>query len=445
MLDLVVQVGGATGMIGDPSGRSTERQMMTEEQLQYNIRGISQDIKKFITFKEDEKERSASTSSATSTPSSSPPTSTPISSSSGLLVNNATWFSSFHVIPFFRDVGRHFRMSTMLSKESVSSRLQSENGMSFTEFTYQILQAYDFMHLYKTHGASVQIGGSDQWGNITAGVELIKRDAAATAASTGNVKSSSTSSNTSASTSPSVTRSDSEPQVFGLTLPLLTTASGQKFGKSMGNAPIWLSSAPPPPPVSLSSTFSPSAPSISSPYQFYQYFLSTGDVDVVRFMKLFTDLSVDEIETLARDHAADPKYLTRRLAEEVTRIVHGENGLKEAQSTSAALFSKDGTTALESCTDLAALTSILVGVPQLHLRRDEVVGRSMMDLVIQVGLAKTKSEVKRLVASGGLYCNNIKVEAENRPIEPKDFILQGRACVFRSGKKKQAVIIIKED
>lgn len=407
-------VGGATGMIGDPSGRSTERNMMTEEDIQKNIKGISADIRKFLTFEcENADSDSNVTTHATATDS-------PAATSHSRLLNNAGWFAPINVIRFFRDVGRHFRMGVMLSKDSVSSRLSNENGMSFTEFTYQVLQAYDFMHLYKHHNVSIQIGGTDQWGNITAGVDLIKRDAAANARAAVGVAA-------------AAAGTTGEPEVFGLTLPLLTTASGQKFGKSMGNAPVWLSAPNP----SLPST---GQACTSSPYQLYQHFLSTADADLERFLKLFTDLSIDDIATLCSSQP--PKVVARRLAEEVTRLVHGEAGLKMAQDTSEALFSKEKK--LDAIHDMATLLTLMEGVPQVHMPLSSLVGGSIVDLTMKLGLAKTKSEVKRLIAAGGLYINADKVTSEAYTIAETDLIVDRRACVIRAGKKKQGVILVQE-
>lgn len=400
-------------MIGDPSGRSSERQMLTEAQLDRNIAGISKDIQKFLDF-EASPSSSSSSSSLHSTP----------FNSLALLLNNASWFSPLHVIPFFRDVGRHFRMGAMLAKDSVSSRLSSESGMSFTEFTYQVLQAYDFMHLYRTHGVSVQIGGTDQWGNITAGVDLIKRDAAAASRASGAADD---------ALAP-------EPQVFGLTLPLLTTSTGQKFGKSMGNAPIWLAA-----PTTGADATSTASTSTSSPYQLYQYFLSTADADVVRYMRLFTDYSLEEIAALETEFAGvDNQRLCRLLAEAVTRLVHGEAGLAQARASTAALFGGEALSA-DQFASIDEFLRVFVGVPQLRVPRATIVGRSIVDVAVQVGLAKTRGEVKRLVASGGLYLNNAKVATETHALTDDDLVVAKRVCLLRSGKKKQFVVIVDDD
>jgi len=417
-------VGGATGMIGDPSGRSTERNMMTMEQIERNCQGISNDMKKFLSF-----EDGATPPSSSGQP---PKTDSPILPA--VLLNNASWFSSFSLLPFLRDVGRHFRVSSMLARESVSSRLQSGVGLSFTELSYQILQAYDFAHLHQTMDASIQIGGSDQWGNITAGVELIKRQAAAEQRSNEGDN--------------NAADEHREPQAFGITLPLLTTASGQKFGKSMGNAPIWL--AAPPANASTSTNTPPSSTAAhSSPYQLYQYFLTnTADADAIRYLKLFTDLSLDEIRTLESEwFGRDTPRLCRILAEHVTRLVHGEAGLAEAQAASKALFWKGSGDApdLSSLPSVESILQLFAGVPRLSLPRSTLLSMPLVELAVRVGMVRTKAEARRLIAGGGFYFNNTRVDNDARVVEEKDLLAKGRICVLRSGKKKQFVIMVADE
>ena len=324
----------------------------------------------------------------------------------------------------------------MLAKDSVASRMASDSGMSFTEFTYQILQGYDFMHLHKSHGVTVQVGGTDQYGNITAGIELIKRDHA-----------------TAAATAISSRRPDSpplpEPQVFGLTLPLLTTSDGRKFGKSMGNAPIWLTS-PQELPSGVQSD-SEVTQATSSPYQLYQYFLATPNSDLIRYFKLFTDYTLSEIEQLEKDYLlADnprPQQLARLLAEAITHIVHGEAGVASAQQSSSTLFGSltggEGEDVFSGRSLIEVLAS-LSGVPQLHLPRADLVDRSLVDLFVLLSLTKTKAEARRLIANGGAYINGKRIENEAQRVRKEDLRIAERACLLRCGKKKQAVVIMEE-
>ena len=444
-------VGGATGMVGDPSGRSAERNMMSSQQIDANIRGISKDIQKFLVFEQPTQQPATQTKDAAADASPAAASIPPHARS--LLLNNASWIGSLRLLDFLRDVGRHFRMGPMLAKDSVSSRLKSAEGMSFTEFSYQTLQAYDFLHLHKQHGCSIQIGGSDQWGNITAGVELIQREAMMRHTQQQLQQQQAGSSSASAAPpAPFV-----PPQVFGLTLPLLTTSDGQKFGKSMGNAPIWLAAPPKEgedagagavtgasPASAASSTYS------SSPYALYQHFLSrTSDADVVRFLRLFTDLSLERIDELEATHMRGPPEhrnapaLCKVLAEEVTRIVHGEDGLASAQRSTAALFGASGVDAMASLS-LAEFREVFAGVPSLLRPRAEILSMSCIDVAVAVGAARTRAEARRLVTAGGMYLNGRKIgglpEAEEK-LQAADLQCGGhRAAVLRTGKKKQFVI-----
>jgi tyrosyl-tRNA synthetase len=382
-----------------------------------------------------------------------------------LLLNNVDWFGSMSLLPFLRDVGRHFRLGTMLGKESVSSRMKASSssangaesqGMSFTEFCYQVLQGYDFLHLHRERQCSIQVGGSDQWGNITAGVELAQRDFAASPAAASNSNS-------------------QPPQVFGLTLPLLTTADGQKFGKSTG-APIWLA-APPKSSGNGGAQHSQSQPQqqqCSSPYELYQFFLTrTADADLGRFLRLFTDYSLDQIRAWEAEYlhcsAPNPKALARILAEAVTTLVHGAEGLKEAQRATAALFGdgeSGGNSGGGNAEQLSALSfdefqRVFAGVPSVRLGRSSLESSPplLTELCVLLGAAKTKAEAKRLLAGGGLYLNGSKLLAPVSPssdahttttaarrLDPQtDLLHQGRALILRAGKKKQFVLFVEDD
>jgi tyrosyl-tRNA synthetase len=346
-------VGGATGMIGDPSGKSAERNLLSEEQVERNLVGIRENLSRFLDFKHP-------TVPAT-------------------IVNNNDWMKKFTFISFLRDVGKHFRMGVMLGKESVKARLESEAGMSFAEFSYQLLQAYDFLNLHETAGCTVQIGGSDQWGNITAGIDLIRKLKGV--------------------------------EAYGLTIPLICDSTGAKFGKSEGNA-VYLDHRK------------------TSYYDFYQFFFRTADADVVRFLKIFTFLPLKEIAELEEQvkKAPEKRAAQIRLAEEVTRAVHGEQGLRVAQRASSVLFG-------ESMEGLKAddLLGIFSNVPSTALSRDQVAGMPIVELAA-MGLCKSKGEARRLVEKGGLYVNNRRVENIDVKVGASD-VVDGRVLVLRSGKK----------
>ena len=353
---VIALVGGATGMIGDPSGRSTERNFLSVEQLQKNLEGIKENLSRFLDFDS--------------------PT------NPAIMVNNYDWYKDYSILPFLREVGTLFRMKPMLAKDSVQKRLNAEtNSMTFTEFTYQILQGYDFYHLYKQYGCTLQVGGADQWGNITAGTDLIRR-------------------------------LEPEAEVNGLTIPLVCDANGQKFGKSAGNA-IFLNSDK------------------TSVYAFYQFFLRTLDADAIRYLRIFTfldDARIAELAAAQREHpeAREPQ---RVLAEELTRAVHGEDGLRAAQRASAVLFggSLDGVSA-------ADLEAIAADVPSATLPRDQVLGQALVDVAVAAGFLKSKGEARRLIQGGGLSVNNVKVIDPAATVLPESPV-DGKALLLRQGKK----------
>ncbi len=356
----IAVVGGATGMIGDPSGKSKERVLLDRETLERNLEGIKTQLSKFLSFEGE---------------------------NPAIVVNNYDWTHKLSVIDFLRDIGKHFSVGYMLSKESVKRRLEGE-GISYTEFSYMLLQAYDFLYLYDHYGCTLQMGGSDQWGNITAGIDLIRRVRGAKA--------------------------------YGIVFPLLTTASGTKFGKTEEGT-IWLD------------------PSLTSPYKFYQFWLNADDRDVPKYLRFFTLLSREEIEALEKELAERPerREAHRRLAEEVTRLVHGEEGLRKAQRASEVLFggSLDGVSAEE-------LEEIMAHVPSKEFPKEEVLSLPIVELASRAGLTSSKGEAKRLVSSGGLYLNNIKVQSPGTKLEEKDLI-DGRLIVLRKGKKNYLLIKLK--
>lgn len=356
----VALVGGATGMIGDPSGKAHERALLDAETLQRNVQGIKKNLEKVLL--QDSK------------------------SAHPIFLNNYDWFKDFSFITFLREVGKHFRIGTMLGKESVRARMHSEEGMSFTEFSYQLLQAYDFLYLFQNQGVTVQIGGSDQWGNITAGCDLVRKLAGA--------------------------------QVFGATIPLLVKSDGQKFGKSEKGA-VWLSSEK------------------LSPYEFYQYLFRVEDRDVVRLLKMLTFIDLEEIRRLEKTMQKDdyvPNTLQKILAEEVTKLIHGEEGLLKAlQATHAAQPGKlfEG--------NVEELRALMKELPSTKLSKEAVDQKKVIDVVALAGFLPSKGEVRRLIKNGGLYLNNQKIEDENYVISRQDYI-EGQFLLFAFGKKNKALI-----
>lgn len=358
----VAIVGGATGMIGDPSGKSTERQLLDEDAIAVNLVGISKNLQTVLEFSRP--------------------------NNPAILLNNLDWFKSFSFINFLRDIGKYFRVGPMLAKESVKLRMTSEEGMSFTEFCYQVLQGYDFLHLFDHYGVTVQIGGNDQWGNITAGTELIRKARGKSA--------------------------------YGITFPLLTRSDGQKFGKSEKGA-IWLS------------------PERLSPYEFYQYFFRVPDADVIRMMRLLTFMEMSKIheyEAMMTRSDYVSNTAQKRLAEEVTKIVHGEEGLKVALRVTQGA-SPGSQTAL----DVEILESIAEDMPSCSLQGEEVVGQKVVDLIVKVGLQPSKGEARRLIRNGGVYMNNEKLLDENGSVL-QTHLIDGRLLLLAVGKKSKMLIRI---
>ncbi|MBI2939535.1 MAG: tyrosine--tRNA ligase, partial [Chloroflexi bacterium] len=349
-----------TGLIGDPSGKATERPLLSVGQVRENAAGIEAQLRNFLSFE---------------------------GPNAAIVVNNADWLLELRLIDFLRDVGKHFTVNALIAKESVRARLESrEQGISYTEFSYILLQAYDFLHLFDRYGCTVQVGGSDQWGNITGGVDLIRR----------------------------VRGKDAH----GLTFPLLTTATGAKFGKSEAGA-VWLDSR------------------WTSPYALSQFWLNTDDRDAVRFLKLFTFLGLDEIEHLAAAQAANPgaRPAQHALAFEFTRLVHGPAMARAAQQASALLFQTP-----PEAIDPVALEFLAGEIPTVDLAREELAaGIELSDLVARAGLADSKAAARRLIQQGGISVNNVRHSDPRQPIG-LDHALLGRAILLRAGRKTHALV-----
>jgi tyrosyl-tRNA synthetase len=356
-------VGGATGMIGDPSGKSQERQLLDPETLARNVAAIRAQLARFLDFGE--------------------------APNAAVMVNNHDWFQGVGYIEFLRDVGKHLTVNYMMAKDSVRSRLEDrDQGISYTEFSYMLLQAYDFAVLARRHGCRLQAGGSDQWGNITAGIELHRK------------------------------LGGKEP-LFGLTTPLLLDSKGEKMGKTAAGVRIWLDAE------------------LTSPYAFYQYWLNVADEDVERLLKMFSWRSLDELATVLEEHRSNPseRRAQRTLAEDVTTFVHGADATARAIKASAVMFG--GT--LEGLTD-ADLEPLLGDVPSSTLSRAELeAGVGLVDLLVKSGLGASKGAVKRLVAQGGVYVNNVRVADEARVLGVADLGTE-TMFVLRSGKKSYHVV-----
>ncbi|WCJ40282.1 Tyrosine--tRNA ligase [Euphorbia peplus] len=361
----VALIGGATARIGDPSGKSLERPELDVDTLEKNTSAITHTLYGIFNSLDY-----------------------PI-----VVLNNYDWWKDVKLLDFLKQVGRYARVGTMIAKESVKTRLESRQGMSYTEFTYQLLQGYDFVHLFQNEGVNVQIGGSDQWGNITAGTDLIRKV---------------------------LQREEDGAEAYGLTFPLLLKSDGTKFGKSEDGA-IWLS------------------PLLLSPYKFYQYLFSVPDADVIRFLKMLTFLElkeIDELETGMKGPGYVPNTAQRRLAEEVTRFVHGEDGLVEAVKATEAL--RPGA---ETKLDWKTIEAISEGVPSCSLAYDQVINLSLVDLSVSSGLFETKSAARRLLKQGGLYLNNSRVDTDGKKIEAED-IVDGKVLLISAGKKNKVVVRI---
>ncbi len=358
----IALVGGATGMIGDPSGKSEERNLLGVDSLRQNVAGLEQQMRRFLDFDCGE--------------------------TSALLVNNFDWMRKFSYLDFLRDIGKNFPVNVMLGKDSVKSRLAREDGgISYTEFSYMLLQAYDFVHLHDQQSCELQIGGSDQWGNITAGIDLARRMRSA--------------------------------KLYGITCPLLTKADGSKMGKTESGS-IWLSAER------------------TSPYSFYQYWYNVDDPDVDSCLRMLTELDQAEIERLDRARHEEPhrRESQDRLAEELTRLVHGEAGVADAQRAKQILFGGE----IKDLDD-TQLHEIFAHVPgtQLNWNRLDDGGLNIVDALVESGLAKSKGEARRTVAQGGAYVNNQRCEGITTQLD-RSHLASETIMVLRSGKKKYALL-----
>lgn len=314
------------------------------------------------------------------------------------LVNNLDWYQSMNLLAFFRDIGKHFRISSMLSKESVQSRLESIEGISYTEFSYQIFQAYDFFHLYKHEQCNIQLGGSDQFGNITAGTDLIGKILG------------------------------SNHVALGITIPLLTTSSGKKIGKSEGNTTIWLSEEK------------------TSPYDFYQFFVRTEDIDVVQLLRFFTFLPLEEIEKIEAKHKLRPeeRYAQKCLAREVTAFVFGTQNMEKAVQASEVLFSSRNNDKIDSQIPWTwdTLKTVFPDIPKIELPLSQVENVDIVTLVKNAGVGASKAEIRRLIQAHAIYLNDRRIESSDYIINSKD-ILESKFLILRSGKKNYKAILIK--
>lgn len=363
-------IGGATGMIGDPSMKSAERNLLDEETLRHNQESIKKQLAKFLDFDSD-------------------------APNAAVLVNNYDWMKDYSFLAFIRDIGKHITVNYMMAKDSVKKRLNGENsaGMSFTEFSYQLLQGYDYLYLYRNYGCRLQMGGSDQWGNITTGTELIRRKEGG--------------------------------EAFALVCPLITKADGGKFGKTeSGN--VWLD------------------PARTSPYAFYQFWLNVNDADAARYIKIFTTLGQEEIAQLEKEQAEAPNLrpLQKRLAEELTVLVHSRADYEAAVSASAILFGQ-GTKEQLQTLDEGTLLSVFEGVPQFEISRDILnEGVKIADLLTEhAAVLPSKGELRKLIAAGGLSLNKEKVASPD-DLVTKEQLIAGRYLLVQRGKKNYYLLIV---
>lgn len=358
----IVLAGGATGMIGDPGGRSTERNLLSHEELVHNVASIKRQLTSFIDFESR--------------------------TNPARLVDNADWTAPVSYLGFLRDVGKHFSLNVMLAKESVRTRLAGDSGISYTEFSYQLLQAFDFLHLRQTVDCELQVGGSDQYGNITAGCDLIRKKIGASA--------------------------------WGLVFPLVTDAGGQKFGKSTGGGSVWLD------------------PNRTSYYRFYQFFVNVDDRDVVRFLKLFTFLPPDEITAIAAKHEKNPasRGAQKRLAQEFTTLVHGRSACEAAVRASEIMFGGG----LDGVSE-AAFKDVVGEVPTHDLEKANLAGAGapITELLVHAGLSPSKGQARKDLEAGGVYLNNVRVTEVNRTVTSSE-LLFGKYLLLRKGKRTYAVL-----
>jgi len=355
----IALVGGATGMVGDPSGKSEERNLLSKEILDKNVKAVKQQLSKFLDF-------------------------SPSRGNAAEMVNNYDWFSNISFLDFIRDIGKHISVNYMMAKDSVKKRLEGESGMSFTEFTYQLVQGYDFYWLYQHKKCKLQFGGSDQWGNIVTGTELIRRKAGG--------------------------------EAFAFTCPLLTKSDGSKFGKTeKGN--IWLD------------------PAKTSPYTFYQFWLNTADADAERFLKVFTFLSEEEIIDLKQQHKGNEyqRILQKKLAEELTCFVHSRKDYEFAVKASTILFNNDTAQILQELTE-HQLLQVMEGVPAVEIAKQQLNELDLVSLLVETKILSSKGDARKMVAGGGIFINKEKVLTSDEKIS-SDKLLNGKYLLLQKGKK----------
>ena len=364
----IALVGGATGMIGDPSGKSNERNLLDEDTLNHYVNCLKEQLSRFLKFEGDEP-------------------------NTAVMVNNYEWMKNISFLDFARDIGKNITVNYMMAKESVKKRITGENGaegMSFTEFTYQLIQGYDFLYLYENRGVKLQMGGSDQWGNITTGTELIRRKV--------------------------------QGEAFALTVPLITKADGSKFGKSESGENYWLDKKK------------------TSPYRFYQFWLNTSDIDAEKYIKVYTFLGKEEIENLIAEHRTAPheRKLQKKLAEQVTVWVHGNEEFQKALKASEILFGRSTATDLVAL-DQETFLDIFDGVPQKELSKSEVLGASIIDpLSEKSGFLKSKGEARRELQGNSISVNKEKVTDEYAAKETD--LIDGQFLLLQKGKKNYFIV-----
>ncbi len=358
----IAVVGGGTGMIGDPSGKTQERKLLSKDEIESNVDAIRKQLEYFLDFK--------------------------AKGNAAKLVDNAEWLTKLSMMEFLRDIGKHFSVNEMLAKDSVKNRIDQEQGISFTEFSYSLLQSIDYLQMFDRHKCTLQMGGSDQWGNIVAGADLIRRLRGA--------------------------------EVHAIVFPLITTSSGVKFGKTESGT-VWLD------------------PERTSPYRFYQFWYNVEDNDVVKFLKFFTLMSEKEIEALSASASPEKREAQKKLAEEVTRLVHGESAVAQAQKASKIFFGGEISGVSET-----ELLDVFADVPSVEIEKDRFSepGIPLLDLMVTADVVKSKGEARRAVQGGGIYINNQRIAEDSKKVTLADAI-HGKFIVLRKGGKNYFLVKIR--
>lgn len=365
----IALVGGATGMVGDPSGKDSERQLLTQEQIEHNVAGIRSQLAHFLDF--ETKENQAE------------------------LVNNYDWFKDIGFLEFLRDVGKHITISYMMSKESVKKRISSDSGISYTEFAYQLLQGYDFYHLYVNHDVKMQVGGSDQWGNITTGTELVRR------------------------------KSEGEAKAFAVVCPLMTREDGSKFGKTAGGQSVWLD------------------PKKTTPYQFYQYWMNVSDADANKYIRIFTVQSKETIENLAADHQEAPhlRILQKALAEDITKRVHGEKGLADALMLTDFFFGRISSKEALSQLSPSQWEEVAAASTKRNISKAQLeAGINIMDLLVETGITQSKGEARRSIQKDKSVKMNMTACTSIDQVVGSSDVFFDRYLYLQKGKKNKFIV-----